>query len=97
MDTFFVRAAIDSGRRPPPSIVQQRRDLVGVEMEAYGLVAAAQGGSIKPTAFVVKSVCDFASSLKNDNFQEYAAYTSANAMRVFFEHYMHEIYALAGE
>lgn len=80
-----------------PAILEQRRDLLGLEMEAYGLVAAAQSGASKPTSFVIKSVCDFASSLKNDHFQEYAAYTSARAMRAFFELYMDEIYGLAGE
>lgn len=90
-------SAVLADERVLPAIEDQRRDLLAVEMEAYGLMAAARGGSTKPTAFVVKSVCDYASSTKNDHYQDYAAYTSANAMRVFFEHYMHEIYPLAGD
>lgn len=80
-----------------PGIMNQRRDLLGIEMEAYGLLASAQGGGVKPTAFVIKSVCDFASSLKNDNEQDYASYTSARAMRAFFEKYMDELYEMAGD
>jgi nucleoside phosphorylase len=75
----------------------QQRQLLGIEMEIYGLLAAAHSANCpKPTAFALKSVCDFADSNKNDNHHAYAAYTSAQSIRAFFERYMHEIQGFAG-
>jgi nucleoside phosphorylase/CheY-like chemotaxis protein len=61
-----------------------QRKLVGVEMEAYGLYYAAQHspfGNTKP--IMIKSICDFGDAEKHDEFQEYAAYTSAQFIRQF--------------
>jgi nucleoside phosphorylase/CheY-like chemotaxis protein len=67
----------------------QHRKVLGVEMEAYAVFAAAQEASLpQPSVFVLKSVCDFADTDKNDNYQDYAAYTSASALRVFVESYI---------
>lgn len=59
-------------------VVSQNRETIGVEMEAYGLLAATiySNGSNKTEALVIKSVCDFADIEKNDEWQAYAAYTS---------------------
>ena len=55
-----------------------KRKVVAVEMEAYAVYAtAAEMPAPRPLALVVKSVCDFANSSKNDNFHSYAAYSSA--------------------
>ena len=35
--------------------------------------------------FAVKSVCDFADGDKNDNYQKYAAFTSALTIKEFLE------------
>lgn len=75
----------------------QQRQLIGIEMEIYGLLAAAHSANHpKPTAFAMKSVCDYADGNKDDRFQSYAAYTSAQAIRVFFERFMQEIRPFAG-
>jgi len=59
-------------------IRSQNRKTIGVEMEAYGLMSAAfYMGSQRPTTIVLKSVCDFADPTKNNEWQAYAAYTSA--------------------
>lgn len=59
-------------------IKSQNRKTVGVEMEAYGLMSAIHYlGERGPKSIVVKSVCDFADPEKNNNWQAYAAYTSA--------------------
>lgn len=59
-------------------IKSQNRKTIGIEMEAYGLMSAAhylgEGG---PKALVVKSVCDFADPAKKNDWQPYAAFTSA--------------------
>ncbi|TGD94956.1 hypothetical protein EU555_30015 [Methylobacterium nonmethylotrophicum] len=72
----------------------QHRNLVGIEMEAYGLYdAAAYAPNPQPNAIAFKSVCDFADPDKKDSWQAYASYTSAQTVRVFFERYMHGLTA----
>ncbi|CUJ77314.1 phosphorylase family protein [Achromobacter dolens] len=59
-------------------IKAQNRKTIGVEMEAYGVMAAVlYSRKNPPTCIVIKSVCDFADPLKNNEWQTYAAYTSA--------------------
>jgi nucleoside phosphorylase/CheY-like chemotaxis protein len=78
-------------------IVVQNRNLLGVEMEAYGVLAAAAFASHpRPTAFACKAVCDFGDEEKSDHWQAYASYTSAEIMRSFFEINMRDIRDLAG-
>lgn len=70
----------------------QHRNLLGIEMEAYGLYdAASYASDPQPSAMAFKSVCDFADPDKKDSFQAYASYTSAEAVKAFFERYMHEL------
>lgn len=58
-------------------IDNQVRDLVAVEMEIYGVYYAANWAiSPRPKFIAIKSVCDYADAEKNDDFHEYAAYTS---------------------
>ena len=64
------------------------RDLVGVEMEGYGLYAAAHAASEpKPLAFSLKGVCDFADPDKANHAQRYAAYASAQVLRLLMERF----------
>lgn len=59
-------------------IATQNRELLAIEMEAYAVMAAAEYASDpKPTAIIIKSVCDYADANKNDDWQKYASYTSA--------------------
>jgi nucleoside phosphorylase len=60
-------------------IKKQKRSVIGVEMEAFGILTAASlAGAIPPKTLILKSVCDFANPDKNDNWQRYAAYTSTH-------------------
>lgn len=69
-------------------IKAQHRELLGVEMEVYGLyAAAASASSPQPLAFALKSVCDFADPDKGDNSQRFAAYTSARVLRILMERF----------
>lgn len=69
-------------------IKAQHRDLLGVEMEVYGMYAAAHGASKpQPLPFALKAVCDFADPDKGDKHQRYAAYTSANVLRLLMERF----------
>ena len=64
-------------------IVGQHRETIGVEMEAYGFSYAASMADNDVDAAVVKSVCDFANPDKNDGWQKYAAFTSAQIVYKF--------------
>ncbi len=60
------------------SLLVQHRNLLAIEMEAYGVVSACKGsGKPRPLPLIMKAVCDFADKDKVDDFQEYAAHTSA--------------------
>lgn len=63
------------------AITAQHRELIAIEMEAYAVMAAADySPDPRPIALAIKSVCDFANPVKNDDWQDFAAYTSASFM-----------------
>ncbi len=65
-------------------VIRQERTLLGIEMEIYGVYYASRNTSnFKPITFAVKSVCDFADDQKNDGYQKYASYTSAQVIYRF--------------
>jgi nucleoside phosphorylase len=67
-------------------IQDQHRKLIGVEMEVFGLYAAAHcAPNPRPAVFALKSVCDFGDPEKNDIYQQYASYTSAKALQILME------------
>jgi len=58
---------------------QQQRKLLGVEMETFGVYYAADHSPHPGTkAISIKSVSDYGNGQKNDEYQKYAAYTSAS-------------------
>lgn len=74
-------AAVVADPRTFASLLDKNRDVLDLEMEAYGVSAACKGsGRPRPTAMIIKSVCDFADKDKVDDFQEYAAHTSSLAL-----------------
>ena len=63
-----------------------QRDLLAVEMEAYGIFLAAQEcAEPRPKALVLKSVVDHGDKDKNNHYQYYSAYTSARVLKAFAE------------
>jgi nucleoside phosphorylase len=67
-------------------IVDQHRELLAVEMEAYGLfAAAAEAADPRPLAVVMKSVVDFGDKKKSDDVQRYAAFVSSEVLKLIFE------------
>lgn len=69
------------------SIAIQQREVLAIEMEAYGVMSAVEyAKSPQPTAIIIKSVCDFADKNKNDDWQKYASYTSAAFANELFQH-----------
>lgn len=70
-------------------IEKHNRKIIGIEMEAYGIFTAATLCSEpRPMPFVLKSVSDYADELKGDDYQAYAAYTSASFFKYFVERYL---------
>jgi nucleoside phosphorylase len=68
----------------PDNVVNSRK-VVGLEMEAYAIFQAAHlAREPRPKVLIAKSVSDFANSRKNDDAQQYAAFTSARFIYEFF-------------
>lgn len=63
----------------------QQRDVFGVEMEIYGLYAAAYSSSPPIRFFALKAVCDHADPDKDDEAQRYAAFASARTLQKLLE------------
>lgn len=81
-------SAVVSSSKYLDFIKDQCRKLVGIEMEGYGVMCAGETvPDPKPSVIIAKSVCDFADADKDDDYQEYAAYTSAQ----FFLNFTKEV------
>ena len=69
-------------------IENQDRDVLGIEMEIYGMYYAAYCGlNPKPKFIAMKSVSDFANQGKNDDYHDYASYTSAKVFEILAKEY----------
>lgn len=67
----------------------QHRKLAGLEMEAYGMLHAAQElPNPRPNAFVIKAVQDYADGEKNDDYRPYACHVSASVAKIIVEKYL---------
>ncbi|MEJ2803840.1 hypothetical protein WAE61_18295 [Comamonadaceae bacterium PP-2] len=59
-------------------ILEQNRDVIAIEMEAFAVMVAAEySTTLNLKSLSIKSVCDFADHNKRDDWQAYAAFTSA--------------------
>jgi nucleoside phosphorylase/CheY-like chemotaxis protein len=68
------------------SVKKYQRKLIGIEMEIYGVLSAVKYSSKpSPIPICLKSVCDFGDTSKSDDWQHYAAFTSASAMYLLIE------------
>lgn len=77
-------AAVLQSRDAVDEISSHNRKVVGVEMETYGVfMAARECREPRPRAMSFKSICDFGDSNKGDDYQRYAAYTSAQFLYEF--------------
>jgi nucleoside phosphorylase len=69
-------------------VKEQHRKLLGVDMEAYAVMAAAaEMPAPRPDVLVLKGVSDFANAKKDDRFRHYAAFTSARVLAALAEAY----------
>lgn len=66
----------------------QDRNILGIEMEIYGMYYAANWAmKPRPMFIAMKSVSDFANSDKGDKYHKYASYTSAKVFEVLAKNY----------
>jgi nucleoside phosphorylase len=61
-------------------VCSAHRKTAALDMESYGVASAAERHGSRVT--IIKSICDFADSSKNDDFQEFAAMASAATFRL---------------
>jgi nucleoside phosphorylase/CheY-like chemotaxis protein len=64
------------------NISEPNRKLLAIDMEGYGLYLACHFFN-QTKALFIKSICDFGDEKKDDSFQKYAAFTSANFLHSF--------------
>ena len=70
-------------------IKKQHRQLLGLEMELYGVYTAARDAPYpQPIAIGIKGVSDFADDKKSDQYKAYAAYVSVQALSKFASMYV---------
>ncbi len=78
-------------------VKEQHRKLTGLDMEIYGVYAAAfYGQHPRPTVFAIKGVSDCGTKEKSDKWQAYAAYVSAQTVNVYLQRYLKVLLPLAG-
>lgn len=67
-------------------IRQQQRKVIGIDMEAYAIFATAEASRLpRPLPIVLKGVVDFGEPDKQDAQQSYAAYASAEILKLLME------------
>ncbi|OJI81721.1 hypothetical protein ABZX51_001994 [Aspergillus tubingensis] len=76
----FGSAAMESGKQRDE--LAQREGIIGLEIEGTG----AYTSSFFPS-LVIKGVCDYADSHKNEVWQDYAAATAAACTKAFLQHW----------
>jgi len=85
-------SAVIQSSRLVEIIRAQSRKVIGIEMETYGIFYAAENAPLpRPLAISIKSVCDFADEDKNDDYQLYAAFCSANYAYRFLKHELADV------
>ena len=73
----------------------QNRDLLGIEMEIYGVYAAAQFASgPQPKVFAIKGVCDYADPDKHDGTRRFAAFASAKIMQEYVNRFAPKLFGV---
>lgn len=83
---FASGAAVLADPTAVSDIVEHNRKLLGFDMEAYGVILSGNlACNPKPIPIVLKAVSDFGDVEKNDDYQQYASYTSARILQCLFD------------
>ena len=71
------------------SVHSQFPHTVGLDMESYAVMYAAKNAAQpQPYALVIKGVSDYADGEKSDDYQKFAAYTSAEFAKLLYEKFL---------
>src|ERR1035437_3320086 len=82
-------AAVLADQKVLDGILAQNRKTLAIDMEAYGVLAAAEEGPApKAVGIIIKSVSDFADESKSDSIQAYAAFTCCQVLARFAADYL---------
>ncbi|MEG8052898.1 hypothetical protein QP185_05920 [Sphingomonas aerolata] len=91
IDALASGAAVVARKKAMDTIRKQHKNLLGVEMEIYAVLTAAEYASApRPTCMGIKAVCDFGDAKKNDFAHAYAAYVSAECAKEIALRFMAE-------
>ena len=67
----------------------QYGNTAALDMESYAVMYAVKEAPVpKPKGLVIKSVCDYANEEKSDQYQKFAAYTSAQFAKLLYEKFL---------
>ena len=67
----------------------QYRNTAALDMESYAVMYAVKAAPVpKPKGIVIKSVCDYADEEKSDQYQKFAAFTSAQFAKLLYEDFL---------
>lgn len=70
-------------------IHSQYGNTAALDMESYAVMYAIKEAPVpKPKGLVIKSVCDYADEEKSDQYQKFAAYTSAQFAKLLYEKFL---------
>ena len=70
-------------------IHSQYSNTAALDMESYAVMYAVKEAPVpKPKGLVIKSVCDYADEEKSDQYQKFAAFTSAQFAKLLFENFL---------
>ena len=67
----------------------QYSSTAALDMESYAVMyAVKEAPAPAPKGLVIKSVCDYADEEKSDQYQKFAAYTSAQFTKLLYEKFL---------
>ena len=67
----------------------QYSNTAALDMESYSVMyAVKEAPAPKPKGLVIKSVCDYANEEKSDQYQKFAAFTSAQFTKLLYEKFL---------
>ncbi len=83
---FAVGDKVIAGQDFTTALTHFHSKLIGIEMESYGVAAAAASAPARPRFLAIRGISDFADEDKDDDWREYAA-ASAAAFTIGFLRY----------
>jgi nucleoside phosphorylase len=74
---FAVGDKVVADKNYASGLMELHPKLIGVEMESYGIAAAAASAPTRPRFLAIRGISDFADEQKDDSYRRYASSTAA--------------------